>query len=303
MYYWRVKVLIINNLKSGYGDGSIYDFVRSFSQEYDEIVIRNVFYETDISKPLKDAEDFDLVVTSGGDDTVAKVSYFLANKGIPILPYPSGTSNLIAQNLDLPIESHALAKLARQCNTQKFDIGEISIGDKKWGFGCNAGVGYSTKISKQAIATRKTFGPFSYIGAALSNFKPLNSQFKIECDEGEIKADGIGILLLNFSKIGLNLSVTHKNLPRDGKLDIVILKGKTALKYIPALTAAALDNAIEFPDRSDAIEVHHSSFAKITAEPQMEIQLDGKTIEMHTPFEAKILKHAANYVIDNSLNN
>lgn len=295
-----MKVLIINNIKSGYGDGSIYDFVRSFSEENDEIVIRNVLHDTNLINLLDDAKNFDLVVGSGGDDTIAKISYFLANSDIPILPYPSGTSNLIAQNLNLPEESHALAKLARECKTDMFDIGEIEVDGKKYGFSCNAGIGYSTKISKQAMATRKTFGPFAYIGAALSNYKPQNSTFEIETDTETIKTEGIGILLLNFAKIGLDLSVTHQNKPKDGKFEIVILKGKTALKYIPALTAAALDNAVEFPDRTDAIEVHHCKNAKISAEPKMEIQLDGKTINLNTPFEARILKHATKYVIDNN---
>lgn len=146
--------------------------------------------------------------------------------------------------------------------------------------------------------TRKALGAFAYIGAAIKYNKPQLYRFNIQLKQRTIQTEGIGVLLLNFSKIGLDLSITHNNRPRDGKFEIVILKGKTALRYIPALTAAALDKAVEFPDRSNAIEIHHSSYVKIDAEPQMEIQIDGKSINIDTPFEAKVLKHAAKYVVD-----
>ena len=148
------------------------------------------------------------------------------------------------------------------------------------------------------MATRKLLGPFAYIGAALTNFKPQYSKFTIQLKHNTIQTEGVGILLLNFSKIGLDLSIAHNNRPRDGKFEVVVLKGKTALRYVPALTAAALDRAIEFPDRSSAIEIHSSSYVKVEAHPSMEIQIDGKTISKNTPFEAKVLKHAVKYVVD-----
>lgn len=126
-----MKLLIINNLNSGYGEGSVYDFMRAFAQENDEIIIRNVIHTTDIISNLADAKNFDLVVAAGDDDTISKISFFLADSQIPILPYPSGTANLIAQNLFLPTEPHALAKLAREMKTLNFDVGQLDIEGQK----------------------------------------------------------------------------------------------------------------------------------------------------------------------------
>ena len=36
-----MKLLIINNLVSGYGEGAIYDFIRSFVRDSDEVCIRS----------------------------------------------------------------------------------------------------------------------------------------------------------------------------------------------------------------------------------------------------------------------
>ena len=49
-----MKLLVINNLASGYGEGAIYDFMRSFAAD-------------------GDAKDFDAVIAAGGDGTVATV--------------------------------------------------------------------------------------------------------------------------------------------------------------------------------------------------------------------------------------
>ncbi len=126
-----MKLLIINNIASGYGEGSVYDFIRAFARENDEIVVRNVIHTTDMIRHLQDAKDFDMVVAAGDDDTISKISFFLADTQIPILPYPSGTANLIAQNLFLPNEPHALAKMARECKTLNFDVGELTVGGQR----------------------------------------------------------------------------------------------------------------------------------------------------------------------------
>ena len=94
-----MKALIINNLASGYRDGSIYDFVRSFTEDGDEVCMRSTDGTTSIDDLLDDASDFDVVVASGGDGTVTSVAYALANTGVPLLPYPAGTANLLSLNL------------------------------------------------------------------------------------------------------------------------------------------------------------------------------------------------------------
>ena len=104
-----MKLLVINNLKSGYGEGAVYDFIRSFASDGDEVCMRSTDGSTEVATMLYDADRFDAVVASGGDGTVAAVSYALAGSGIPVLPFPAGTANLLALNLQYPNEPHALA--------------------------------------------------------------------------------------------------------------------------------------------------------------------------------------------------
>ena len=161
-----MKLLVINNLSSGFGEGAVYDFVRSFMQDGDEACLRSTDGTTGVSTLLDDAASFDAVIASGGDGTVATVSYMLADSGIPVLPSQPATANLLALNLASPMEPHALAKMVREGRTLDFDLGEIEVEGRKFGFGIMAGAGYDAAIMHGAEAGKRLFGPMAYLSAA-----------------------------------------------------------------------------------------------------------------------------------------
>lgn len=293
----RVKLLIINNLASGYGEGAIYDFMRAYISDGDEICVRSSNGETEIRDFLHDASNYDVVIASGGDGTVATVSYELRDSGIPILPFPAGTANLLAQNLASPIEPHALATLVKRGQTLDFDMGEIEIEGQTFGFEIMAGAGYDATIMENAKSTKKVLGPMAYFQAAFTNLLPQMSKFTLKLDGETIESEGLGVLVVNFSKLQFDISVTHDNEPRDGVLDVVILKAKTAFDLLPALIASFLDRGGEFPDRSDALEIHQAKEIEVIADPPLEVQYDGEATKLMTPFKARILKKATRYII------
>lgn len=292
-----MKLLVINNLASGFGEGSVYDFVRSFARDGDEVCLRSTDGTTDVRDLLDDAEAFDAVVASGGDGTVATVSYRLANTGIPILPFPAGTANLLAANLASPLEPHALAKLVREERTLDFDLGEIEVAGRRFGFGIMAGAGYDAAIMHGAAPAKRLLGPMAYLSAAIANPLPQTSKFKLTLDGETVESEGLGILLVNFSKIQFDISVTHGNEPRDGVFDVVVLKAQNAFELIPAVLAGLLDRGGDFPDRTDSLELHRAREVRVEADPPMEVQYDGEATRLTTPFTAHIMRHAARFFI------
>lgn len=168
-----MKLLIVNNLASGFRDGAIYDFMRAFASDGDEICVRCTDGNTDLADFLRDAENFDAVVAAGGDGTVASVAYLLAETGIPLLPFPAGTANLLAMNLASPAEPHALAHLMREQRLMDFDIGEIELSNgERFGFSMIAGAGYDAAIMEGAEPSKRLLGPMAYFTAAFANFAP-----------------------------------------------------------------------------------------------------------------------------------
>lgn len=292
-----MKLLVINNLASGFGEGGVYDFMRSFIQDGDEVCIRSTDGSSDLRSFLDDAADFDAVVASGGDGTVATVSYLLHDTGIPILPFPAGTANLLALNLALPLEPHALAKLVREDRTLDFDLGEIEAGGQRFGFGIMAGAGYDATIMEGAKSSKKLLGPMAYLSAAIANPLPQTSHFTLELDGETMECDGLGILLANFSRIQFDIPVTHGNEPRDGAFDVVILKAQNAFELIPALIAGLLDRGGDFPDRTGSLEIHRAREVRVAADPPMEVQYDGEITGLTTPFSAHVMRKAARFYL------
>ncbi|MDR0459373.1 MAG: NAD(+)/NADH kinase [Coriobacteriales bacterium] len=296
-----MRILVVNNPLSGLRDGAIFNFVRNFLEAGDEVVLRNIDATTPIADYVKDAEDFELVVASGGDGTISAACYALRYSNIPILPFPAGTGNLLVTNLSLPDEPIALAALARHPYLVDFDMAEVSYlvdGVRQtYGFTVAAGAGFDANIMKAAANLKPTFGPGAYVLAAISRANPTYSRFQLELDDRVVTSEGIAVLLLNFAKIGPGLSITHGNNARDGLLEVTVLKPHNAVELLPALFAAFLDRDGGFPGRADAIETHLSATVRITADPPLLTQHDGETTGAVTPLDAQILPAAARLVV------
>ncbi len=293
-----MKLLIVNNLSSGYRDGAIYDFMRAFNRDGDEICVRCTSGCTDLVDFLHDAEDFDAVVAAGGDGTVATAAYLLAETGIPLLPYPAGTANLLAMNLASPAEPHALAKLMRASLLMDFDIGEIELADgERHGFTMMAGAGYDATIMQGAEASKKLLGPMAYFTSAFTNPAPQFSKITLTIDGETVETQGVGVLVMNFSKVQFDIPFVHENQPRDGMFDIIVLNTHDAVGLIPALFSCLLDRGGEFPNRPDALEVHRAREVSVVADPPLAVQYDGEVSGVATPFTARMLPEAARFVV------
>lgn len=292
-----MKTLIVNNMMAGSADGAIYDFIRHLSEQDCEVVLRNLGPENSTEKVLEDAENFDLVVASGGDGTVASVTYALRNTGIPILPFPSGTSNALVLNLMSPTEVFALANLAKEGQTLDFDLAELTCEGRTYGFELVAGCGYDATIMSKAKELKGALGSLAYFHAAVTNPLPTHSHLRITLDNDEvIERDGVGVLVANFSKLQFELPMTQENLPRDGMLDVIILETNNAVELIPGWITSMMDKEGS-NNGKNGLEYLKAKEVTVEAEPPLPVQFDGEPLSAQTPFTAKILPGAVNFVV------
>lgn len=293
-----MKVLVIHNLRSGLRNGTVYDFMRSYAEQGDSVTIRSLGPDTELSGLLEDATEYDFVVASGGDGTIASVAYELRNSGIPILPFPAGTANLLALNLFEPNESHALCKLVDEALTLNFDMGEIETATgQKMGFTVMAGCGYDELIMRNATGHKHLLGDMAYFEAAFSNPKPQVSTFTLTIDGETVQVSGIGVVLANFSKMQFDLQVTDENLPRDGELDVVVLKTENAIQLLPILMAKVFDHTGGLAKKVGGLELYRGKEIRIDAEPALRVEYDGEPTELTTPIVARCLPGAVRFVV------
>ncbi|MDR2587494.1 MAG: NAD(+)/NADH kinase [Coriobacteriales bacterium] len=298
-----MKVLIINNLQSGLRDGSIFEFMRKLAQDGDEFILRHTDGHTPVESLLADTAGCDLVVAAGGDGTIAATCYTLRSTGIPILPFPAGTGNLLTTNLDQPEEPYALVDLVRASRTLDFDLGEIEFetdeGPQTRGFVVAAGAGYDATIMADAARLKESLGPGAYVAAAVANPNPMLAHFTLELDGETVETDGIAVLVLNFAKIYPDISITHANDARDGMLEVAVVKPHTAVELLPAFFAAFLDRTGGFPYRADAIETFRAKTVRVSSDPVLHLQYDGEAPNSQTPFLARTLVGATRLIVTN----
>lgn len=298
-----MRILIVHNMRAGNRSDDIFTFIRSLAEfGMDEIVCRPIHHGMHLADALHDAQSFDLIVSSGGDGTASKITYALANSDIPVMIYPSGTANLLANNLGTDREAVSLARLISHPHTQRFDMGEMMWVDQQGeqhrsGFSLIAGAGYDATIMRAAEKLKPTLGMGAYYAGILANPFPKTSRFTITHDGEVTTVNAIAVLLVNFGELPMELSLSPSNQADDGMFDIVIVKASTPVTLLPTLVSAFIDKGGEILQRPK-IEVLRAREVTIDCDPALPIQFDGELVAgATTPFKARIIPGASNLVV------
>ena len=182
-----------------------------------------------------------------------------------------------------------------------FDLCELECGNRKRGFTIMAGCGYDAAIMNTAAENKKTLGPLAYFYAAFANPNPQYAKFKLCIDGKTIEHEGVGVLLINFSKIQGDVSLaTASNSPCDGMFDVLVLATNTAWNLLPAFIGAAIDKTGSTKENSDVLAYYRGREVTIEADPQLKIQYDGEPLDICTPLTARILPAAAKIIVSDT---
>ena len=229
-------------------------------------------------------------------------AYALRGTGIPLLPYPAGTGNLVARNLNLPLDPLALALTTIAGRTISIDLGEMTLPARdgmepvRKGFVVAAGAGFDAKIMESARGLKSTLGEGAYIIGAMQNLTPTLSRFSLTLDGATFETEGIAVLLMNLARAQFDLVVAHGADAQDGMLEVVVVKTPSPAGLLPAIWAAMLDRLGDHPDRP-GLEIHAASTAHVTAEPSLSLEYDGEVLDARTPFSATVLPRAATFIV------
>lgn len=297
-----MNILVVTNLRSGFGDSGLYDYVRELGTHRGEVTMRFWNEGADLSHLLRDARDYARVVAAGGDGTVSAVAYALRDSGIPLLPYPAGTANLVARNLGIPVDPTQLALATIAGRTVTIDLGELTLpasggrAARTYGFSIAAGAGFDARIMETAQPLKATLGEGAYIIGAIQNLAPTVSKFTLTLDGRTVETEGIAVLLMNLARIQFDLAVTHGADAQDGLFEVVVVKSTSAAGLLPTVWAALLDRLRAHPERP-GLEVHTASVVHVAASPRLPLEYDGEVLDATTPFSARVLPRAASLIV------
>ena len=297
-----MRTLVIVNTLSGGGDAGLYDYVRALGTSGTEVTLRFHDGKTSLEALVADGAGFDRVVAAGGDGTASAVCYALRDSGVPILVYPAGTANLLALNLGMPLEPRALAETTMHGVPVRFDLGEIERPSRfgeppmRTGFAIMAGAGYDAAIVEAAQPYKSTLGPAAYLLAAVGNLAPTAARFELDLDGEHVSTDGMAVLIVNFGRLQFDLPVARGADPRDGMLDIAVVRSRSIAGLLPAVLSGLFDREGS-RDATPGVDVYSASKITLSAYPPLRVQYDGEVADALTPFSARVLPGAATLLL------
>ncbi|MGV8894828.1 MAG: diacylglycerol/lipid kinase family protein [Rhodoglobus sp.] len=194
-----------------------------------------------------------VVLAAGGDGTVRAVAEGLRGSGIALALLPSGTGNLLARNLELPLSDLGTSvATAFGGDDRVIDVGMARIvrddgHSEEHAFMVMAGLGLDAKMIKNtSTALKKAVGWLAYvdgIARSLPELKPVKLTYRIDDDpEKSIKAHSIMIGNCGLLPGGLLLMPEAK--PDDGILDIAALRPRGPFGWAMVWRKIAWENGV-----------------------------------------------------------
>jgi diacylglycerol kinase (ATP) len=238
------------------------------------------------------SDSFDLVVAAGGDGTVSAVIDGLIGSSIPLGIIPAGTGNLIARELNVPLEiEDAVALIAGVHKFRKIDA--MRIGKRV--FVLNASLGISASVVSGTTPKNKSrFGRIAYLGTGILKISTFRRRYLAVAIDGkththravEVTISNCGILAKMLYPKGPDVRID------DGHLDVWILSSKTLRDYPRYL----FQMITRRPAKHLSHFINAEKSVSIRSRIPLPVQADGDIIGT-TPVELEVLPGALTVLV------
>ncbi|WP_194396571.1 diacylglycerol/lipid kinase family protein [Microbacterium atlanticum] len=260
-----------------------------------------LFYETTVDDLGDDVtrealkEGVNAVLVAGGDGTVRAVSEAMSGSGVPLSIVPSGTGNLLARNLKLPLtEPDAMVRAVFDGDTLSMDVGwtELARPDgttAEHAFVVMGGIGLdAAMIANTNPQLKKTVGWVAYVdGAAraLPSAKPFRVVYELpghRLHSSRVQS----VLFANCGKLPAGLELIPEASVADGALDIVIFQPKGPFGWLFVWRRVAWDNSflrrfrtgrrvLALRTKDNSVLYSRGAGIELAAHEAQPVQLDG----------------------------
>ena len=254
-----------------------------------QVEIRETTPDDDVTQLAREAieDGFELICPAGGDGTVSRVADALVGTDAQLGIIPAGTTNALAQALDIPREMEgAIEVLAHPGRRMRLDAMEV---DGSY-YVLGVGVGLSAvTMEKTKAEDKQRFGEAAYVWTVLKELAGWQPRrYRLIIDGKQITMSAADVLLANAGVLTGSLKWGEHIQPDDGQVDLCVVRARNALNYagllVDVLRRRQWSNRhIRFFAVSESVEIRTSRPVPVTG--------DGEIIG-HTPVEARVVKGA-----------
>jgi YegS/Rv2252/BmrU family lipid kinase len=216
------------------------------------------------------ADGAELVLVCGGDGTVAACAGTLAGTGVPMGLVPTGTGNLLARNLGLPLE--LAAALDRVFGGKHRTIDLVETADKR--FAVMAGLGFDAALIRDTgERAKQRHGWIAYVAGGLRALRNTpRACYDVRVDNGpgrQVRA--LGVLVGNVGKLQGGMRLLPDADPSDGLLDVIVLAPQT-WRDIAVLAWRIVRGR---PDAGRQADIVRGQYVEIRVDRPVPLQFDG----------------------------
>lgn len=175
----------------------------------------------------------DMVLGLGGDGTVTAIATGLAGTGVPLGLLPSGTGNLLARNLDVPLDLMHALRAAYLGHDRSIDLMSVSLGRGEQQIStvmCGTGWDASMMDVSEKSKSRFGWGAYALQGARTIRQHPLRLRVKVD-DGPEFSFYGRTCLIANVGTLVGGLTLIPEARPDDGLLEVMVFDPTTLTDY------------------------------------------------------------------------
>jgi diacylglycerol kinase (ATP) len=219
----------------------------------------------------------DLVIGAGGDGTVRAVADGLASSGIPMGLVPAGTANLLARNLDLPLEEDAAVEIAFAGHTRTIDLIKLTVDDRPpEHFAVIAGIGVDAMIMDETDPDLKDeIGSAAYFVAAAKALGRTPIRLTVQLDQHRpVKRRAMICAIANVGKLAGNVTLIPEAVPDDGLLNLYVASPHRLRDWVKL----GLRLITRRPQKDDQVDQHSGKVVRVTIHGKDSYELDGDVI-------------------------
>lgn len=239
----------------------------------------------------------DLVCALGGDGTVRTVGAALRGTTTPLGLLPAGTGNLLARNLDLPIDSlEKSVRVALGGRNRRIDVGVLRAGDpdappagatpsaqagdiiatqEEHAFLVMAGMGFDADLMAGTDdALKKKVGWIAYVVSGAQNLVGPRFKARITTDDETFSRRTRSVIVGNVGKLQGGMALMPDAVVDDGLLDALVLSPRGVVGW--AAVGARL--ATRRHKGHELVTHHATSRIAVVADRPVQLQIDGDPI-------------------------
>jgi diacylglycerol kinase (ATP) len=222
-------------------------------------------------------QQVDLVVAAGGDGTVRIVADGLAKSGIPMGIVPSGTANLLARNLGIPMAEADAIEVVMSGHTRTIDLIKLSVdGGEGEHYAVMAGMGIDAMIMDETRPDLKEkIGTAAYFVAAARALGRLPVPMRIKVDNHRPHRRHAMICVVgNVGGLPGDITLIPGAKPDDGLLDVYVASPHRLTQWVRVFARLLTRR----PNGEDRVDQWRGRRVEVRLDEPDSYQLDGDKV-------------------------